>query len=112
MGLVPVIASALIGFMNQGGMDAAQFERIIRSLHEQIHDVSLVFEGSERFVGPAGVKRPTDPDYDETFQGSYAYRADGSTWMDTYRRLNHADQELLHDTHTDRKSTRLNSSHT
>jgi hypothetical protein len=90
--MVPVLALVLLSAsqLNESRIDADQFARLIASLHAEVQDVSLVFEGRLRGV-PRGtsveeiIRDDGPPRPGVTYQGSYAYRAaDGATFLETF----------------------------
>lgn len=70
-------------------IDVDQFTRMMPVLYAPIHDISFVFEGEVRFVGPASLpeqkgKKPED--FGQRFQGAYALRSDKAALLDVYYR--------------------------
>ncbi len=65
--------------------DATQFLQVMEGLHSDIHDLSLVCEGWTKFVGPDRLMRGRPKSFDDRFQAEYAYRNDGSAFLDLYR---------------------------
>lgn len=72
----------------QSGMDAEQFRRVMTAEWVRYQDVYLVYEGSQKFVGPDDLALSSGllHGYAQDFQGMYAYRSDGNAWMDVYDR--------------------------
>ena len=71
-------------------LDAGQFLRIIRGLHGDIADVSLVYEA----VIEGGI--PGQPAVQDKIQGTYVYRSDGATVIDSYTQGADGDALLRH----------------
>lgn len=65
------------------GPDA--FVNLMRGLHEQVHDVSFIYEGEWELVR-RGAPEENKKRLQQRYQGSYAFRADGSTYLDLYLR--------------------------
>ena len=62
-----------------------QLLRLLKGLHAEIQDVSFVFEGDQRLVGPEAIIGKQNRSSDHRFQGSFSYReADGAALLDTY----------------------------
>jgi len=68
----------------QPEVSATQFGAIIKAAHADLHDVWLIYEGETTWTGPANDHASTT--MNKTFQGNYAYRADGAIYIDTYVR--------------------------
>jgi hypothetical protein len=83
--LVLLAAIALGADGTREGPGPEHFLRSIRSLHEPIRDIAFVFEGERRYVGPEGMEGGDPSRLDYRFQGNYALRADGSTFIEIYR---------------------------
>ncbi len=68
-----------------GTLDADQFIRLIHGQHEPIRDVTFLFEGQMRFVGPAQLRTAdVSATFTQDFQGTFAWRADGACSIDVY----------------------------
>jgi hypothetical protein len=79
--------------------DAVGFIRAIRGLHEEIQDLSLVFEGVHQFVGPPDLLAGVDGGADSwkwSFQGNLLFRKDGATLLDNYTRRIAPELTLVH----------------
>jgi hypothetical protein len=69
------------------GVGASQFGALMKNFYARYRDVSFVYEGEIRYVGPKEFVRG-DPVsiFGDDFQGSYAFRSDGATLQDIYYR--------------------------
>jgi len=66
--------------------DAGQFLRLVKGLHSEVRDVSFVFEGGVRLVGPENIVGKQEVPHGNQFQGAFSYRAaDGATLVDSYQ---------------------------
>lgn len=81
-----IIILATFAVADDPAVDAPRFARLMAGLHGEIRDVSFIYEGSLKYIGPASLlekgQRPEDQDL--SFQGRYSYRADGSAALDYY----------------------------
>jgi hypothetical protein len=80
-------------------MDAAQFSKILATLHSPIRDVELISEGEYRAINE------TDPDReakaaktDMILQANYVYRSDGRVYLDAYEKLISDNSSMSHRT--------------
>lgn len=74
----------LIGQASDTEVDGKQFGRLMQGLHGDIQDVSLVFEGNLDFLGPDSWMKGKPEKVEFGFQGTYAYRNDGSRILERY----------------------------
>ncbi len=83
-------------------IDANQFARLVEAQVGPLRDVSFLYEGSLRWIGPKSVwanqpgrERAKNPGlYGESFQGAYLYRRNDAALRDTYYK-NHADPSFV-----------------
>lgn len=81
----------------ESSVDADQFLRLMGGALSEIESVHFAFEGQKRFTGPSSLT--DDPKHHEmSFQGTYAFRSDGSTLLDSYIHGLSADRPLVHET--------------
>lgn len=78
--LASLILSAQDGPSN---VSADQFTNIMRAAYAEVRDVSFIYEGEVQLVRE-GATEEERTDRQERYQGSYAFRADGSTYLDVY----------------------------
>ena len=78
-------------------VDADQFAQLMMTVHAPLRDVSFVYEGDFRYVGPPSYIKGKKDVLDRTFQGFYAFRADGATLLDLYDRFP-SRNDLMHET--------------
>ncbi len=94
-----IIVLAMIAQADGPSIDAAQFSRLIQGLHSQVRDISFLYEGGIRFVGPRHLLKG-DPEAEATnYQGTYAYRTDGAVLLDVYSRANARKDSFKHNTY-------------
>jgi hypothetical protein len=67
-------------------VDAQQFERLIKALHADYQDISLIAEGTRSYVGPTGAIKREGKYYSQTYQTFFVVRNDGSCFQDLYLR--------------------------
>ena len=88
-----MIFSCLVAFASMAALpaeesiDADQFARLISTLHAPIQDISFVYEGEFRYLGPSSKIRGGKDALDRDYQGFYALRSDGATLLDLYDRF-------------------------
>ena len=83
-----VIALVLMtGFAtaSQPALDGPGFVRAINGLQDGVENIILVIEGGFDFVGPEKLIAPRKKIPTDRYQGTYAYRKDGSSLLETYR---------------------------
>jgi hypothetical protein len=78
-----IIASCLPAQVGDS-ITASQLLNLLGVLHEPLHDVSFVYEGEMKYVGPAGLKGSDLEKIGHSFQGNFAYRSDGSLLFEKY----------------------------
>lgn len=77
------------------GPDAEQLARILGGLHEPISDAEMVCEGAIAFVDDTDPKKQEKSNrLNVRFQGNYAYRADGSCYLELFARTSAANSLL------------------
>jgi hypothetical protein len=64
-------------------VDAAQFGQIIKERTASLKTVVFVYEGKTHWIGPSKTGM-TAEQFDNDFQGTYLYRADGAALLDVY----------------------------
>jgi hypothetical protein len=81
-----LIASFSVANVDGPTIGPEQFLSLIRSFHSKYRDVSFLYEGGFRYVGPSNMidVDPASVGYD--FQGTYIFRADGAVRQELYRR--------------------------
>jgi hypothetical protein len=67
-------------------VDAAQFHRLLLSAMESIRDVSFVFEGDVRRVGPAKKTTSDAAEIEELFQGIVDYRFPDDFYLSIFKK--------------------------
>ena len=70
---------------------------LIEGLHDKVRDVSLICEGTRRFVGEKSLL-PEGTDWDKRYQCQYYYRHDGACRFELYLRGNDIDSLFGHST--------------
>lgn len=97
--MTSIVAASIYGLIiSQGSMDAAQFEAVIKTIHERVKDVTLIYEGTSHFIGPASSLKLGHRPFHESFQGFYTHRDDGATWIDLYHYFESNATSYNHDT--------------
>jgi hypothetical protein len=92
----PMLLLAFSTSADPAEIDADQFQRSIRAAISDIKDVTFVYEGERRYVGPAGAVVGAHERTHETYQGTYRFRSDGATLWDYYQRFVGKKDELFH----------------
>jgi hypothetical protein len=64
-------------------IDGDQFLNIIRGLHAEIRDFSFIYEGERKLVRMDATESEQQRVHNR-YQGTYAFRSDGSTHLDVY----------------------------
>jgi hypothetical protein len=84
------ILVAAFAFQDQAGAGAApspaDIVRILQSDSQRFSDVSMVYEGATRYVGPARLSPKKPEVFASHYNGLYLYRNDGAVLCDIYRR--------------------------
>ncbi len=87
--MTPLVAILLAGLLGPASsrpddIDPDRLLRVIQGLHSGVEDISMVYEGVSRFVGPRGLIEGDIEAMTLKFQGTHAYRRDGSAVLDSY----------------------------
>ncbi len=75
-------------------IDVTQFVRLVEAKVAPLQDLSCLYEGTVRWVGPRSVLGRDVETFGERYQGAYLYRRNDAALRDTYRR-SRADPSLL-----------------
>ena len=76
----------LVQALPQDLPESSQLLSLVKGLHSETGDVSFVYEGSLRLIGPESIIGKPAAGQGDQFQGSFSYReADGATLIDMYR---------------------------
>jgi hypothetical protein len=83
--MIPLVLTLLLMQSQASSHDigADQFLNVMHSLQADVHDVAFIYEGEEQLVAPGATKEDQES-FRKRFQGSYAYRSDGATYLDLY----------------------------
>jgi hypothetical protein len=79
-----VVAMAVIGPI-QGELGREELLRALKSSHDAIRDLSLIYEGESQFIGaPALLRGRPAAMAESAYQGLLRFRSDGATLLDQY----------------------------
>ena len=84
---IPGIALCLCAWSGTAAgetMSARDFTQLVKGLHSEIKDVWFLYEGEGRVFGKGQGAAGQPDDEVQSFQGTYAYRADGATLLDVF----------------------------
>ncbi len=78
-----------------GEVNVDQFSAFMDRLHGDVADLSFLYEGEVRFIGPPNILRKMTPDdLGSQFQYNFAYRSDGATVIEGFLKSLGANQRL------------------
>lgn len=95
--MIALIAAGLIAVAPADGppVDAELFGKLIRAKVARLKSAAFVYEGTSKWIGPAGIIE--DPEaFGDEFQGAFFLRGDGAALADVYRKGNKPTASVVH----------------
>ena len=89
-----IFSMLVTAYADDPSMDAGRFSRLITALHSDIEDFELICEGRV-----LDLTKPEGSQLHNLFQSNYAYRRDGATYWDHYRKPTDANEPFTRSTH-------------
>lgn len=94
--MFPFLILFCVPSQTDGNVGPDRFVRLIQGQAEILKDVSFVFEGEMRWIGPKN-ELGGDPElFDERFQGGYLYRKNDAAFLDVYVRCAKPTEPVTH----------------
>jgi hypothetical protein len=81
------VSCMLLAANSRAEISAESFHQLIKNENSKIKDLSLIYEGDFRWVGPLGILRGAPEDFGRRFQGIFLYRSDGAELLDVYTKV-------------------------
>ena len=93
-----IICACLCRSINDPEVDANHFGRLMRGLHDPVHDVTFLYEGGMCPGKGAGVAQSQEERDGSTrdYQGRFMYRSDGAEFLEFADRVPNADAPQIH----------------